>query len=123
LGDAAQLGYPICFCREEQRLPLILGIFRAKERFTLDWNPPTLSVFRMVAGMIHCGGSVALDLFSVLRDTTQRRIWLLTKALENAPLAEALILAQAAEDFVTTAADGTGDLPFPNICGVSTRVH
>jgi hypothetical protein len=48
---------------------------------------------------------------------------LLTKALEHAPLAEALILAQAAEDFVTTAIDGSGNLPSPTVYDASTRVH
>jgi len=69
------------------------------------------------------GGSVAPDFLTVLRDTAHRRIWLLTKALEHAPLAEALIIAQAAEDFVTTVIDGTAGLPSPTVYDASTRVH
>jgi hypothetical protein len=38
-----------------------------------------------------------------------RRRWLLTKALEIAPLGEALALAQAAEDFISGIAARTGD--------------
>jgi hypothetical protein len=38
-----------------------------------------------------------------------RRRWLLTKALEIAPLGEALALAQAADDFLSGAAVRTGD--------------
>jgi hypothetical protein len=67
---------------------------------------------------------VAPDFLAVLRDTTHRRIWLLTKALEHSPLAEALIIAQAAEDFVTTIIDdGARETPAPTVYDASTRIH
>jgi hypothetical protein len=37
----------------------------------------------------------------LMRDPAIRRRWLLTKALEIAPLGEALVMAQAAEDFIS----------------------
>jgi hypothetical protein len=42
-------------------------------------------------------------------DPASRRRWLLTKALETAPLGEALALAQAAEDFLSGTAARTTD--------------
>ena len=66
---------------------------------------------------------MAPDFFTVVRNTAHRRIWLLTKALEHAPLAEALILAQAAEDFVTTAADPAARWSPPGAHGASPRAH
>lgn len=66
---------------------------------------------------------MAPEFFTVFRNTAHRRIWLLTKALEHAPLAEALILAQAAEDFVTTAADRAAHRSSPGAHGALPRVH
>jgi len=63
------------------------------------------------------------SLFAVVEDTLCRRIWLLAKALEHAPLAEALILAQAAEDFVTTSAGDADGLSSPTLCDACKRVH
>jgi hypothetical protein len=63
------------------------------------------------------------NFFALVEDAVRRRIWLLAKALEHAPLAEALVLAQAAEDFVTTSAGDAGDLPSPTVWGVFPRVH
>jgi hypothetical protein len=48
-------------------------------------------------------------------DPADRRCWLLTKALEIAPLGEALALAQAAEDFVSGAAVRTRDCTFTEV--------
>jgi hypothetical protein len=45
----------------------------------------------------------------LLRDPASRRRWLLTQALEIAPLGEALALAQAAEDFISGTAASIGD--------------
>lgn len=45
----------------------------------------------------------------LLLDPASRRRWLLTQALEIAPLGEALALAQAAEDFISGKAASTGD--------------
>jgi hypothetical protein len=47
----------------------------------------------------------------LMLDPASRRHWLLTKALEIAPLGEALVLAQAAEDFISGAPAGTDDRP------------
>jgi hypothetical protein len=47
----------------------------------------------------------------LMLDPMGRRRWLLTKALEIAPLGEALALAQAAEDFISGTAARTGDCP------------
>jgi hypothetical protein len=69
------------------------------------------------------GGRVSADFLVVVRDTEHRRIWLLTKALEHAPLAEALILAQAAEDFVTKGLDGAQSPPSPMVYWPSMRIH
>jgi hypothetical protein len=44
-------------------------------------------------------GDLTLD--ALMQDPADRRRWLLIKALETAPLAEALWLAQAAEDFIS----------------------
>jgi hypothetical protein len=44
-----------------------------------------------------------------MRDPASRRRWLLTKALETAPLGEALALAQAAEDFISGMVAQAGD--------------
>jgi hypothetical protein len=41
------------------------------------------------------------NLCEFLDDPARRRVWLLTKALEGAPLAEALAMAKAAEAFLT----------------------
>jgi hypothetical protein len=64
-----------------------------------------------------------INYFPVPRDRADRRIWLLAKALEHAPLAEALALAQAAEDFVTTAAGEATHRLAPTIHRMSTRIH
>jgi hypothetical protein len=69
------------------------------------------------------GGRVPVDFLVFIRDTAHRRIWLLAKALEHAPLAEALILAQAAEDFVTKGLDGAQSPPSPTVYWPSMRVH
>lgn len=45
------------------------------------------------------------NLRDVFDDPARRRYWLLTKALEAAPLGEALALAKAAEAFLTGRAD------------------
>jgi hypothetical protein len=45
----------------------------------------------------------------LMLDPASRRRWLLTQALEIAPLGEALTLAQAAEDFISGTAASTGD--------------
>lgn len=45
----------------------------------------------------------------LMLDPASRRRWLLTQALEIAPLGEALVLAQAAEDFISGTAASTGD--------------
>jgi hypothetical protein len=45
----------------------------------------------------------------LMLDPVGRRRWLLAKALEIAPLGEALALAQAAEDFISGTAAPTGD--------------
>jgi hypothetical protein len=45
----------------------------------------------------------------LMLDPAARRHWLLTKAMEAAPLGEALALAQAAEDFISGTAAQTGD--------------
>ena len=45
----------------------------------------------------------------LMLDPAYRRRWLLTKAMEIAPLGEALALAQAAEDFISGTAARTGD--------------
>jgi hypothetical protein len=52
-------------------------------------------------------GQSTLDLH--LLEPADRRRWLLTKALETASLAEALSLAQSAEDFLSGRASGTMD--------------
>jgi hypothetical protein len=54
------------------------------------------------------GGQSMLEL-SPLHDPTGRRRWLLVKALENTPFAEALALAQAAEDFLAGRAQRTAE--------------
>jgi hypothetical protein len=46
-----------------------------------------------------------------LLEPADRRRWLLSKALETVSLAEALSLAQAAEDFLSGRASGTTDRP------------
>lgn len=67
---------------------------------------------------------MAVNYFPVPLDTAHRRIWLLAKALEHVPLAEALVLAQAAEDFMTTAADNATHKRAATVHrGASTRVH
>jgi hypothetical protein len=51
-------------------------------------------------------------------DPIDRRLWLITKALETAPLTEALALAQAAEDFLSGRVQSTADraqAPLPHI--------
>jgi hypothetical protein len=45
----------------------------------------------------------------LMLDQASRRHWLLTKAMETAPLGDALALAQAAEDFISGTAAQTGD--------------
>jgi|HubBroStandDraft_6_1064221.scaffolds.fasta_scaffold2296441_1 hypothetical protein len=44
-----------------------------------------------------------------MMDPRSRRFWLFTKALENAPFAEALALAQAAEHFLSDKSQETAD--------------
>jgi hypothetical protein len=62
------------------------------------------------------------NLYEFLDDPARRRFWLLIKALESAPLGEAVALAKSAEAFVTGgtealqergAADGTIALQLP----------
>jgi hypothetical protein len=53
-----------------------------------------------------------------LLEPADRRRWLLSKALETVPLAEALSLAQAAEDFLSGRAAGSIDRP-PEITPVA----
>jgi hypothetical protein len=55
-----------------------------------------------------------------MSDPASRRHWLLTKALEIAPLGEALALAQAAEDFLSGTAAQTGDRASSEVTGTST---
>jgi hypothetical protein len=55
-------------------------------------------------------------------DPIGRRNWLLTKALENAPLADALSLAQAVEDFLVGKAQGTADPAAELKPGVSAEI-
>jgi hypothetical protein len=43
----------------------------------------------------------------VFDDPARRRLWLLIKALEAAPLREALVLARGAEAFLTGGADSS----------------
>jgi hypothetical protein len=45
------------------------------------------------------------DLSAVFASPARRRIWLLTKALEDAPLDVALVRAKSAEAFVTGCTD------------------
>jgi hypothetical protein len=45
------------------------------------------------------------DLSAVFASPARRRFWLLTKALEDAPLDVALVRAKSAEAFVTGCAD------------------
>jgi hypothetical protein len=45
------------------------------------------------------------NLYQIYGDTARRRFWLLIKALETAPLREALVLAKGAETFLTGSAD------------------
>jgi hypothetical protein len=47
------------------------------------------------------------NLYEFLDDPARRRFWLLIKALESAPLQEALALAKGAEVFVTGRADAS----------------
>jgi hypothetical protein len=54
------------------------------------------------------GGQSMFKLFP-LDDPTGRRRWLLIKALENTPFAEALALAQAAEDFLAGRAQNAAE--------------
>jgi hypothetical protein len=56
----------------------------------------------------------------LMLDPARRRRWLLTKALEIAPLGEALALAQAAEDFISGTAARTGDRTFSEVTGAPT---
>jgi hypothetical protein len=49
------------------------------------------------------------SILDLCMDPMGRRRWLLTKALESAPLAEALSLAQAVEDFLAGKAEGNVD--------------
>jgi hypothetical protein len=48
-----------------------------------------------------------IDLSTVFDDPARRRFWLLTKALEDAPLEVALCLAMSAEAFVTGRAEAS----------------
>jgi hypothetical protein len=57
------------------------------------------------------------NLRDVLDDPARRRFWLLTKALEGAPLREALALAKGAEAFLTRS---TGALPERVVADYST---
>lgn len=65
---------------------------------------------------------MAVNHFPFPRDTAHRRIWLLAKALEHAPLAEALVLAQAAEDFMTTSGDVAREFA-ATVHRTSMRIH
>jgi hypothetical protein len=60
------------------------------------------------------------NLPKVFDDPARRRFWLLTKALEGAPLREALALAKGAEAFVT----GRGDASQQRaVAGYSTALQ
>jgi hypothetical protein len=56
----------------------------------------------------------------LMLDPAGRRRWLLTKAMETAPLGEALALAQAAEDFLSGTARTTIDRTSSGVIGVPT---
>jgi hypothetical protein len=56
----------------------------------------------------------------LMLDPAARRHWLLTKALEMAPLGEALVLAQAAEDFISGTAAGTDARPSSGVMPAPT---
>jgi hypothetical protein len=56
----------------------------------------------------------------LMLDPASRRHWLLTKAMEVAPLGEALALAQAAEDFISGTAAQTGDRTSAEAIGATT---
>jgi hypothetical protein len=80
------------------------------ERIVASPLRPTSGKYCQVIGDTYAfslkGGSLDDDL---LLDAASRRRWLLAKALEFAPLAEALAFAQAAEDFISGTAARTGD--------------
>ena len=57
------------------------------------------------------------NLCDVFDNPARRRFWLLTKALESAPLREALALAKGAEAFLTRS---TGGLPERAVADYST---
>jgi hypothetical protein len=66
------------------------------------------------------------NLCELLDDPTRRRFWLLIKALENAPLREALALAKATEAFVTERAVVSQERAVayrPTVYRPSTRIH
>jgi hypothetical protein len=52
-----------------------------------------------------------------------RRRWLLLKALETKPLSEALLLAQAAEEFILQSSCPQPDDLLPLSAWVSRRIH
>jgi hypothetical protein len=52
-----------------------------------------------------------------------RRRWLLLKALETKPLREALLLAQAAEEFILQSSRPQPDGLLPLSAGVSISIH
>jgi uncharacterized protein len=62
------------------------------------------------------------DLRDIFGDPARRRSWLLAKALEHAPLREALAHAREAEAFLT----GTGETErvyHPTVLELSTLIH
>ena len=66
------------------------------------------------------------NLFDVFENPAYRRCWLLAKALESAPLGEALALAKGAEAFLMGSADpSTTDVAawHAAFLQLSTRVH
>jgi hypothetical protein len=64
-----------------------------------------------------------MDLNSCLADPARRRIFLLTKALEQNPLPEALRLAQAAEAFLTGKGDEMPRLSDAQVHQLSRSFH
>jgi hypothetical protein len=60
-----------------------------------------------------------INLCNVFDDRVRRRCWLLAKALESAPLEEALALAKKAEEFLT----GRGDASPEDVAALSAIVQ
>ena len=65
------------------------------------------------------------NLRDVFGDPARRRYWLLAKALEAAPLGEALALAKAAEAFLTEFADVSPEAVagYHSVSQLSTLIH